>query len=62
MWNVDHMQDAHIQSIHVTQSDPDWITSTFLHYKGAEGHRVQTYRLAVRQELRKRGLPVTLGS
>ena len=51
-----------LQETHAIHSRPDWIARVIGSYKGRELHQIQTYRLAVRQELRKRGLPVTLGS
>lgn len=48
-----------LEAIHKTQSDPTWETRAELRKRtGLDFHRLQTYRLAVRQELRKRGLAV----
>jgi hypothetical protein len=58
-WELDGWGDANFESIHKVQSDPGWLKVELDRRKGtADLHRFQTYRLAVRQGCRERGLPV----
>lgn len=49
-----------LQDIHAIHADPKWVKENTAGRSGPTLHSLQTYRMAVRQELRKRGLPVHL--
>jgi len=60
---VDTWGDDALISMHEIQSRPTWIKQFINDDAGQhEKHRIQTYRSAVRQEMRKRGLPINLGT
>ena len=51
--------ESTLATIHENQSDPEWVKRELATREGtSDFHRLQTYRLAVRQEMRKRGLAV----
>lgn len=52
--------DRFLERIHELQSTPEFIKREVERRSGASLHDLQGYRMAVRQELRKRGLPVTV--
>lgn len=54
--------ESQLITIHDAQSDPKWVKFEIGGRSGRDLHRLQTYRMAVRQELRVRGLPVKLGT
>lgn len=56
----DSWPDENLESIHKTQSDPEWVKRELSPQvrDSFDRHRLQTYRMAIRQELRRRGLAV----
>lgn len=54
--------DAGYEYIHSLHSDPDWVKHELRLRKEDKNswHALQTYRLAVRQGCRERGIPVRL--
>lgn len=54
--------DNLLLQVHQMQSEKDWLKRVRKQYSVSEVNRISTYCIAVRQELRKRGLPLILGS
>lgn len=59
---VDGWDAKLLKDIHDLHLDPTWIKNHLSHRKGRELHLMHVYRMAIRQEMRKRGLPIRLGT